>query len=64
MRLGRTIPYVVFTLLTTFVDAEPTAGNGSLDPPGLQPLINRANTLLSSGQFHEAAKTYTEAIGL
>lgn len=62
MRLGRSIPYV-FTLLA-FVDAEPAAGNGSLDPPGLQPLIARANALLSSGQFNEAAKTYTEAIGL
>lgn len=64
MRLGRSILYVVFTLLATFVDAEPAAGSGSLDPPGLQPLITRANALLSSGQFNEAAKTYTEAIGL
>lgn len=63
MRLGRTIPSVVFSLLATFVDAEPAAGNGSLDPPGLQPLIARANVLLSSGQFGEAARTYTEAIG-
>lgn len=63
MRLGRTIPSVVISLLATFVDAEAAPGNGSLDPPGLQPLINRANSLLSSGHFNEAARTYTEAIG-
>ncbi|KAF8582449.1 TPR-like protein [Ramaria rubella] len=62
MRLGRTIPSVVLSLLVTFVDAEPAAEKGSLDPPALQPLINRANTLLSAGQFNEAARTYTEAL--
>jgi DnaJ family protein C protein 3 len=29
----------------------------------LQPLINRANALLSAGTFHDAAKAYSEAIG-
>lgn len=32
-------------------------------PPGLQPLINKANTLLATGQFNDAARTYSEAIG-
>jgi DnaJ homolog subfamily C member 3 len=36
---------------------------GGLYPPGLLPLINRANVLLSSGQFGEAVKIYSEAIG-
>lgn len=40
--------------------AEPSGG---LYPPGLLPLINRANALLSTGQFNEAAKVYSEAIG-
>jgi hypothetical protein len=35
----------------------------SLYPPGLLPLINRANVLLSSGQYNDAAKAYSEAIG-
>ncbi|KAF5362845.1 hypothetical protein D9758_007086 [Tetrapyrgos nigripes] len=35
---------------------------GGLYPPGLLPLINKANVLLSSGQFNEAAKAFTEAI--
>ncbi|KAL1739027.1 hypothetical protein HDZ31DRAFT_22092, partial [Schizophyllum fasciatum] len=35
---------------------------GGLYPPGLAPLINRANVLLSSGQFNDAAKLYSEAI--
>jgi hypothetical protein len=42
--------------------ADPSAGS-ALYPPGLQPLINRANALLSAGTFHDAAKAYTEAIG-
>ncbi|KAG6884252.1 hypothetical protein C0993_012784 [Termitomyces sp. T159_Od127] len=36
--------------------------SGGLYPPGLAPLINRANSLLSLGQFHEAARAYSEAI--
>ena len=39
------------------------ASAGGLYPPGLAPLINRANVLLSSGQFNDAAKLYSEAIG-
>ncbi|KAL1720677.1 hypothetical protein EV715DRAFT_249892 [Schizophyllum commune] len=38
------------------------ASAGGLYPPGLAPLINRANVLLSSGQFNDAAKLYSEAI--
>jgi DnaJ homolog subfamily C member 3 len=37
--------------------------DSELYPPGLLPLINRANILLSTGQFNEAAKVYSEAIG-
>ncbi len=40
-----------------------TAADGGLYPPGLLPLINKANVLLSSGQFNEAARAYSEAIG-
>ncbi|KAJ7733338.1 hypothetical protein B0H16DRAFT_1768659 [Mycena metata] len=39
------------------------AAAGGLYPPGLQPLITRANVLLSTGQFSEAARVYSEAIG-
>lgn len=42
--------------------ADPAAG-GALYPPGLQPLIHRANTLFGLGQFSDAAKAYSEAIG-
>ncbi|KZT23259.1 hypothetical protein NEOLEDRAFT_1136914 [Neolentinus lepideus HHB14362 ss-1] len=39
------------------------SGSGSaLYPPGLLPLINRANTLFSAGQFNEASRVYSEAI--
>ncbi|TFK22870.1 co-chaperone [Coprinopsis marcescibilis] len=44
----------------TFVAADPSGGG--LYPPGLVPLINRANVLLASGHFGEAAKIYSEAI--
>jgi DnaJ homolog subfamily C member 3 len=37
--------------------------DSELYPPGLLPLINKANILLSTGQFNEAAKVYSEAIG-
>lgn len=38
--------------------------DSELYPPGLLPLINKANILLSTGQFNEAAKVYSEAIGI
>ncbi|KAF9530873.1 hypothetical protein CPB83DRAFT_868305 [Crepidotus variabilis] len=38
------------------------ADSGGVYPPGLGPLISKANVLLSAGQFGEAAKVYTEAI--
>ncbi|KAJ3760875.1 hypothetical protein EV360DRAFT_80758 [Lentinula raphanica] len=47
-------------LFSTSVLAD--AGAGGLYPPGLLPLINRANALLSTGQFNDAAKIYSEAI--
>ncbi|KAF8989812.1 hypothetical protein BDQ17DRAFT_1434182 [Cyathus striatus] len=40
------------------------AGAGGLYLPGLVSLINRANILLSTGQFNEAAKLYSKAICL
>ena len=40
------------------------ADKAGLYPPGLLPLITRANTLLSTGHFNEAAKVYSEAIGM
>ncbi|KAI0260967.1 TPR-like protein [Gloeopeniophorella convolvens] len=50
---------LLFTALS--VVADPSAA-GALYPPGLQPLINRANALLSAGTFNDAAKAYSEAI--
>ncbi|KAJ8516418.1 hypothetical protein ONZ45_g6293 [Pleurotus djamor] len=50
----------VLAFLSGISAAEPASGG--LYPPGLLPLINRANALLSTGQFSEAVKVYTEAI--
>ncbi|KAG2014338.1 DnaJ domain-containing protein [Coprinopsis cinerea AmutBmut pab1-1] len=50
---------LLLLVLQQQVAADPAAG---VTPPGLVPLINRANVLLSSGNFGEAAKIYTEAI--
>jgi DnaJ homolog subfamily C member 3 len=52
--------YCLFVLLSTLS----VLADSSLYPPGLQPLINRANALLSAGTFHDAAKAYSEAIGM
>ncbi|KAH8827032.1 hypothetical protein DL96DRAFT_1228128 [Flagelloscypha sp. PMI_526] len=38
--------------------------DSSLDPPGLRPLVNRGNVLLSSGQFNEASRVFSDAIDL
>ena len=54
--------YCLFVLLST-LSVLADSGAGALYPPGLQPLINRANALLSAGTFHDAAKAYSEAIG-
>ncbi|KAJ7476828.1 hypothetical protein B0H11DRAFT_2030850 [Mycena galericulata] len=60
MRLSALTSSFLFLLLpATGTYADSGAG---LYPPGLQPLITRANVLLSSGQFNEAAKVYSEAI--
>jgi hypothetical protein len=54
--------YGLSALLTALsVVADPSSG--ALYPPGLQPLIIRANALLSAGTFHDAVKAYSEAIG-
>lgn len=37
--------------------------DSGLNPPGLLPLINNANSLLSGGKFGDAVKAYSEAIG-
>lgn len=34
------------------------------EPPNLRPLISRGNVLLGAGQFHDAAKSYSDAIEL
>jgi DnaJ family protein C protein 3 len=76
----RVVSSTIFaTLLTTLapitVFGEPTgthtSGSGSsntstggVETPELKPLIQRANVLLSAGQFADAARTYTEALEL
>lgn len=64
LRISVLISYVLVILLYG-ANADPNAGvsGSSLYPPGLLPLINRANALLSAGQFNDAAKAYSEAIG-
>jgi hypothetical protein len=39
------------------------ADSAELYPPGLLPIINQANELLSAGQFNDAARAYSDAIG-
>jgi DnaJ family protein C protein 3 len=56
--------FALSSFLALFNGIYADASGSSLYPPGLQPLISRANTLLSSGQFQDAAKVYSEAIGM
>ncbi|KAF8997979.1 hypothetical protein BDQ17DRAFT_1544151 [Cyathus striatus] len=51
-------------LLPAAALADPSAGAGGLYSASLLPLINRANILLSTGQFNEAEKLYSEDIAL
>ena len=44
-------------------NADVSVGGGDLYPPGYLPLVNRANALLTAGQFSDAAKSYSEALG-
>jgi DnaJ family protein C protein 3 len=39
------------------------AESGGLENPGLQPLIIRANGFLAAGQFNDAVKALTDALG-
>jgi DnaJ family protein C protein 3 len=55
----RLLSTVLAFIAATLASADNVAG---LYPPGLQPLVNKANALLTSGQFHDAAKLYSEAI--
>jgi hypothetical protein len=61
MRIG--LPSLLLLLLSSRQSCFIAAADGGLYPPGLLPLINKANLLLSSGQFSEASKIYSEAIG-
>ncbi|KAJ7775622.1 hypothetical protein DFH07DRAFT_901602 [Mycena maculata] len=55
--LSSTLLFLFLPITGSYADS-----GAGLYPPGLQPLITRANVLLSSGQFSEAAKVYSEAI--
>jgi DnaJ family protein C protein 3 len=51
--------------ISSVVAADSSAAGPSTEaaPPDLKPLITRANGLLATGQFGEAVKAYSEAIG-
>ncbi|KAI0686419.1 hypothetical protein BC835DRAFT_1288087 [Cytidiella melzeri] len=53
----------VLSLFLYGANADPSQV-GELYPPGYLPLVNKANVYLSAGQFHDAAKSYSEAIDM
>ncbi|KAH9853224.1 hypothetical protein C2E23DRAFT_728736 [Lenzites betulinus] len=63
LRLSLLLPLLLVGLVYA-ANPEPTlpGSGGALYPPGLIPLISRADTLLTAGQFNDAAKAYSEAI--
>ncbi|KIY44154.1 DnaJ-domain-containing protein [Fistulina hepatica ATCC 64428] len=56
----RLLVLFVLPFLAASINADASAGG--LYPPGLLPLVNRANALLTAGLFNDAVKAYTEAI--
>ncbi|KAI0666092.1 hypothetical protein C8Q78DRAFT_1083340 [Trametes maxima] len=64
LRLSILLPLLLGGLAyTTSADQQTLSGSGgALYPPGLVPLISRADTLLTAGQFNDAARAYSEAI--
>ena len=58
---------LLIVLVTTAVvaagDAKSPPAAAGVESTALRPLILRANAYLSVGQFGDAARTYTEAIG-
>lgn len=61
----RLLTWLTLPVLFASVLADPsTAAAGSaLYPPGLLSLVNKANLFLSTGQYNDAVKAYSEAIG-
>lgn len=64
LKLFSTVATLLFISSSTAADATPTEGSGTVEPPSLKPIVSRANVLLSAGQFHDAAKSYSDAIEL
>ncbi|TDL18409.1 hypothetical protein BD410DRAFT_775048 [Rickenella mellea] len=62
MHILPTFLYLLVSAASARSDPSAGAGGGALYPPGLLPLITRANTLLATGQFADAIRAYTEAI--
>lgn len=58
------IPAAVLSLILLSIARAEPSNNSGLEPPTLRPLTLRANAYLSVGQFGDAARTYTEAIGM
>ena len=68
LKLPSSLSLLILALAPSLVFGDASAGTGAasgsaLYPPGLMPLITKANTLLSTGQFSEAIKAYSDAIG-
>lgn len=65
LRLSILLPLLLVGLVYTANAEQQTlsGSGGALYPPGLVPLISRADVLLTAGQFNDAAKAYSEALG-
>ena len=54
--------YLTLLVLSLVVSLQANADQQHLAPE-LQPLISKANVYLTTGQFNDAVKAYSEAIG-
>ena len=63
LRLLRLLPLLLVGLLYHTNAQQHQISGTSLYPEELIPLITRADALLTAGQFNDAARAYSEAIG-
>lgn len=63
----RLLPSCLTLFLVSIISAVQQAhaeqDHGHAAAPELQPLINKANAYLTTGQFNDAIRAYSEAIG-
>ncbi|KAH8115629.1 TPR-like protein [Phellopilus nigrolimitatus] len=56
------LPSCLTVLILSIVGSAQSSSGSTVDQPELQPLINQANTFLTTGKFNDAIRAYSEAL--